>query len=310
MIWAEVLGDQLIHLKYLRQHGTGESHRKWDHWTCIVCQRDCPESEWARYPMRDLGPVDELGPMAGLFDYGETGWRAPHYLCRPNYEFGPLRKQSDHQLVPLTALRVCRQVYNEATIVLYSTNIFSFDDEGKSFDRFMRARTTRQKQLLRKLRLDMGLEQWSSWSPLLDMPLIRSLTGLRILRLQIDHRMKALCYSELRSQRGEENRSFFHSKELGGFVYRMATLPLTEVEVFVCSRIQPQRGEDVCWTVSDRKEYAEEMRRTLLDPTVAEKYALEQEETEEPVGGRGPGLFEYLSKGGFLFDLDEGFFRN
>lgn len=58
-------------------------------------------------------------------------------------------------------------------------------------------------------------------------------------------------------------------------VHKMAVLPLTNVEVFVDDRSQPWRYVDLLWTAEDRMEYAEGIRKILLDPKGAEKYSQE-----------------------------------
>ena len=56
----------------------------------------------------------------------------------------------------LTALRICRQVYNKANNVLWAMNTFSFDDANPTFFDCIESQMTYQKQLLRKLGLQMG----------------------------------------------------------------------------------------------------------------------------------------------------------
>lgn len=178
----------------------------------------------------------------------------------------------------LTALRVCRQIYNEANRVLWSTNTFSFHDVV-TFYRFMDTRTTCQKRLLKKLRLqiDSVANEEAGWSRVLGVTLIRSLRGLRSLRLQMNHTMDTETYQ------------WFKALGLGkmmqsrlGFVQRMKVLPLSEVEVFVGedSGRWPRIGAGM-WAAEDRVEFADEIRRVLLDPKGVEKYAQDQEELKE-----------------------------
>ena len=199
------------------------------------------------------------------------------------------------------ALRVCRQIYIEANDVLWSTNTFSFNDAAISLDHFMDARTTRQKRSLRKLRLQMDWV-WGEDKPynrVLGMTLIKSLTGLRSLRLQINHSMEAALYQQMKA-RGNE-LGLFQTRYLA-FVHKMAVLPLINVEVFVGDRSQPV-NVDALWTAEDRMEYAEGIRKLLADPRGAELYTQKQEglqdffdETEK--GGRrtrllGPRIFVF-----------------
>ena len=204
---------------------------------------------------------------------GEIIWRQPHYHCdvKLAYEIGSKYKQSGHESMHLTALRVCRQMYIEANDVLWSTNTFSFNDAAISLDRFMSARTTRQKRSLRKLRLQMNWvwDEDESYNKVLGMTLIKALTGLRSLRLQINHSMEAVHYQQMR----DSGDHLFQTRYLA-FVHKMAVLPLTNVEVFVGDRC------DWCilWTAEDRREYAEGIRKILLNPKGEEIYGQKQEE--------------------------------
>ena len=176
----------------------------------------------------------------------------------------------------LKTLRVCRQMYNEANNVLWSTNTFSFNDAALSLYHFMTARTTHQKRLLRRLRLQMDWvwEEDDLFNRVLNPTLIRSLTGLRCLRLQINHSMDTAHYQGAKAR--EDELGLFQTRHLG-FVRTMAVLPLVNVEVFVGDRSQPL-NVDALWTAEDRVEYAEGIRRILLDPKVSEMFIQNKEE--------------------------------
>lgn len=282
-MWALVLGDRLIHLQYLDMNSAskGQDEKK-QCWSNIVCKRDCPENEMAEE---------------------DIVWQQSHHRCAIELSrnlMGANHQQSGQESMHLTALRVCRQTYNEANNVLWSTNTFSFDDADVTFDRFMDARTTRQKRSLRKLRLQMHWDCGEEilWNRVLGMPLIRSLAGLRSLRLHINHSIKAAFYQKVKA-RGNNELGLFQTRHVES-VHRMAILPLTHVEVFVSDFSQARKlealrmAEDLTaedwtaeywtaeyWTAEDRTEYGEGIRRILLDPQGAEIYAREQEELKE-----------------------------
>lgn len=277
-IWKIVLGDRLIHLEYPGVRRVRKVEEKMRSCIHVVCKHDRPEHE-----MTDK----------------EIDWRMPHQSC--NLDLSHKRGYRDTQVrnnilvreqpdppesVHLTVLRVCRQIYNEANDVLWSTNTFSFSEADPTFVDFMESRTTHQKQTLRKLRLQMDwvYEDEKGWNRILGVKRLRSLTGIRSLRLQINHSMEAALYHEAKV-RGVE-LAFFqpHQHE---FVLKLATLPLTDVEVFVSdfpivisdypfsdSDVDEPRG---LWTAGDRTEYADEIRKILLDPKSAEKHAQFQE---------------------------------
>lgn len=279
-IWKFVLGDQLIHFEYmgakLVHAGTGE-RRSCKH---IVCRRDRPEHEMTEQ---------------------EIGWRQPHQSCdhelSQKWGYNPMtypgeEKKPDPESMHLTVLRVCRQTYNEANNVLWTTNTFSFNDADPTFVDFMESRSTPQKKLLRKLRLQMDwvYEDDKCWNRVLRITLIRSLIGLRSLRLQINHSMKAKVYQWAKA-RGNE-LGLFQMRQLE-FIDKIAILPLTDVEVFVSDfpqlvdypsdedESEPPADTSPSWTAEDRTDYAEGIRKILLDPKGADIYAQKQEVLQE-----------------------------
>ena len=221
-----------------------------------MCRHDRPEHE-----MTDQG----------------ISWRQPHqscdhdlsykWGCRDAQDNGVVRRRPDPRSMHLTALRVCRQMYNKANNVFWTTNTFSFDDANPTLVDFMESRTTRQKQLLRKLRLQMNwiYEDDRGWNRVLGVRRLRSLTELRSLRLQINHSMNAAVYQEA-EPRGNEP-SLFQPQQWDS-VLRIETLPLTDVEVFVSvfpqdisdypvfesDIVDPPRNLSVLWTAEDRME--------------------------------------------------------
>lgn len=285
-MWAAVLGDRLIHLKH---HGDKSGGKTFDARTLhIVCKNDCAEDGRDRI---SPGNGDVERPQQSLHEGCQDG--LIHRRDLRNHE------RSSYETLHLQTLQVCRQFYNEGTSILWSTNTFSFSD-GRTLDHFMRARGTHQKELLRRLRLQMDRRHDGDniWGPVLDMKLIRSLTGLRSLRLRIIDSMKASLHRELRATAnemralltrvgalGDELKALGNGlgvlpnglggigNELGDLgnqsesnfprcMRRLATLPFREVEVFVSSE---QR-------VRYRGECAEGLREMLLDPKGAEKY--------------------------------------
>ena len=109
------------------------------------------------------------------------------------------------------------------------------------------------------------------------MTLVRSLTGLRSLRLQINHSMEAAFYQKAKA-RGNV-LGLFQTGNLD-FVHKMAILPLTEVDVFVGDRSQ-QLEVDTLWPAEDRMEYAKGIRKILLNSRGAEINAQNQKELKD-----------------------------
>ena len=114
----------------------------------------------------------------------------PDGMYKEDYCFG-------REMVRLGVLRSCRQIYVEANNILWTTNTFSFAD-ATTLKRFMMTRTINQKHSIKSIRLQMAFEiyEWEKeWNTALSMPLVRSLSGLRCLRLSIEYEMKAKNYN-------------------------------------------------------------------------------------------------------------------
>lgn len=215
-IWSSLLGDRLIHLEFV-----GNLRH-------TVRQDDRPEDDMV-----------EASTWTKTIGDQEIVWRQPHYHCEVELAYNPNRRRADPERDPkymhLAVLRVCRQIYNEANHVLRTTNTFSLNDAGLSFYHFMEDRTTHQKRLLRRLRLQMDwiwVEE-KIWDRPFSAKLIKSLTGLRILRLQINHQMDAMFQYVAKAWVNE-----FSCFEWGhlDLVRKIAMLPLSKVQVFVGDR--------------------------------------------------------------------------
>ena len=240
-IWALVLGHQLIHLKYVgsirNPAGVGQTKRR-QIWRHIVCQCDRPEDE--RF---------ENSRLTKINGNEEIVRRQPHHDCDDEraYDIPANREQWGHESMDLKTLQVCRQIYNEANNVLWSTNTFSFNDAGLNLHHFMNARTTHQKQLLRRLRLQMDWvwEEADLFNRVLNPTFIdiRSLTGLRFLRLKINHSLETAHNQEAKAREDGLGLVQTHLE----FVRKMAVLPLVSVEVFVGDHSQPL-NVDALWT--------------------------------------------------------------
>jgi len=278
-IWREVLGDRLIHVKYRRVdpvsfpvnepwHRT--SNRDQDPcrsgWRHIVCENDCREN-------RPDEKVIPGGPK-------DIGWLGPHSSCKINYDVSVVKPSSrpsvalwDHKTMHLIVLRTSRQIYVEANQILWSSNTFSFSD-GVTLKRFLETRNVHQKRLIHNLRLFIDWQYEPNvrdWNSSLDMASVRSLSGLRSLRLQIVYSLEA------RDRRSNHNlndllaNSFYFEG-----LWRLSTLPLSNVEVAVrTSRfdVKERWGDQ-----HELDEVADGLKTMLLNPKGAEMYAAAQPE--------------------------------
>lgn len=280
-----MLGDRLVHFQYLYDDEVSfetneELHigMNWSHelqegygsaWRHVICEEDCPENQ----EDRKLTTMD-----------GEVFWIRSHHACESNLGYDPVKpdmiyKESycaDRDMMRLSVLRSCRQIYVEANNILWTTNTFSFAD-ATTLKRFMMTRNINQKRSIQSLRLQM---EWVSygereWNKALNIALVRSLSGLRRLRLHIEHKMDPKEYEKAKSYDRLYATTFYEGLK------KLSTLPLTEVEIVV--RNPKFESEDDLWTKLDRQDFAEGLRKILLNPKGAQIYAEDQLKWKERV---------------------------
>ena len=131
----------------------------------------------------------------------------------------------------------------------------------------MVTRTINQKRLIKSLRWHMRWDNFKNaeWNNALNMPIVRSMSGLRRLRLHIDRHMEATHYECAKS-----NNTFYESPWCEG-LQKVSILPLAEVELVVDD---PQcRWAIDSWKKIDRENFAEGLRNILLNPKGADIYA-------------------------------------
>lgn len=176
-----------------------------------------------------------------------------------------MRGQSQYVL-QLDLLRVCRQTYEECTMLLWSTNTFSFQD-GRSFEQFVRTKLPpMQKARLAKIHIQArgSFESKTLWKRALRSSIIDSLQGLHTLHLCLD---RDVCPLE--------------NHELSGSPYsRLLVLPVRHATVIYAdteTEIVPSPENDGRWTTEQRKTAAESLRRKLLNPTDGEHLSARKE---------------------------------
>lgn len=151
----------------------------------------------------------------------------------------------------LCILRSCRQVYREASQVMWGSNIFSFSDAA-SFEYFMDSRTADQKTSMRKLRLIM--DNYLFWQSALSTERVGSLQGLHELWLSFNHRLSA---EELGEYGMLSLRQVFATCSYVEVFKELALLPLVRVEVVLVSKdLRPlwsgNESLQQAWTKRDR----------------------------------------------------------
>ncbi|KAG7005344.1 ATP-dependent RNA helicase dbp6 [Physcia stellaris] len=276
-VWREVLGERLIHLKYIyidddlsfEDHDTIYWHcydrSPWRH---IVCEDDGPED----------GPKKKWIPNPRYYIRlpGPDLYHGPHHDCDLHYEkpssSSPINFD-EHETMRLTVLAVSHQIYAEANHILWTTNTFSCCD-GITFQRFMKTRTLSQKRLIRNLRFEMDWEfgDWKLWNKALSMPLVKSMIGLRTLRLNILYELKEYLWQDVKD-------NFLESTSFTEGLRKLSTLPLTDAEV--AFRISEHTSRPGLWQKVDRDACAQKLREILLNPEGAEVYAEQQRRLKE-----------------------------
>lgn len=270
-----MLGNRLVHFRYLYDDDISFERNEELHtamtwsqqhketcgsaWRHVVCENDCPEAQEDKKFTTSKGEVYLM---------------QSHHACESdlNYDTPALENiygewcYFGHETMRLSVLRSCRQIYVEANNILWTFNTFSFAD-STTFRRFMMTRTINQKRLIKSLRLQMEWVDYQ-WNKSLNMALVRSLSALRRLRLNMEHKLLFGSYESAKSQ----NLLYFTTHFDG--LKKLSTLPLTEVEVVVERPIW--ESDDHLWTKVDRQDFAEGLRTILLNPKGAQIYAEDQ----------------------------------
>ena len=168
----------------------------------------------------------------------------------------------------LPLLRVCRQMYTEASQVLWETNVFSFNDVA-SFKHFMSSRTAYQKRSIKNLRLVMDwtlLKAADSWNKALSMSLVKSLQGLRALWLHIN----AAMFDQDFENPGIPDLRLSASWGFMNGIKNLATLPLTKARVYLLNKDLRASGRAVRryeggpWTKQRKRLFARALQAKLL----------------------------------------------
>lgn len=87
----------------------------------------------------------------------------PHLACEHSLHYHPIKTDmiyedgycAGHQMMRLSVLRSCRQIYVEANNIVWTTNTISFADLT-AFKRFMMSRTIDLKRSIRSLDIHKG----------------------------------------------------------------------------------------------------------------------------------------------------------
>ncbi|KAL8738482.1 MAG: hypothetical protein Q9181_000738 [Wetmoreana brouardii] len=285
-IWTEMLGARLIHVDYFcdgelkfkdnedfcsrLKYSTTTFESYGSAWRHVVCQDDGPEDR----------PDAEVIIEGGHEQHDQAWSIRPHGLCDTDYEERDPALPFEcygHETMRLAILRTSRQVYVEANEVLFTTNTFSFKSPV-ALKRFVMTRNIHQKRLIRNLRMEMN---WGAafldidgWNSSLTMATIKSLSGLRSLRLHILHgSVPPLSRNEARRTKWPTATTYCEG------LRKLSTLPIVQAEVVIkpdCGQFQFE-----LWNARDMVEAAERVKAMLENPKGLEEYTEAQQVRKE-----------------------------
>lgn len=161
------------------------------------------------------------------------------------------------ETIDLRVLETCRQIYQEATLMLWSVPIFSFRD-GRSFNAFKPKFSRTERSMIKKLYIRIeSLKSYMRWVEALRKPYrCPAFPGLRELHLDIRLPFKSLCLED-KDMKNYEDLSL---EEI--FQFKAPTLERVTVRFH---NVPMSHGADLL-PASDRIALAEQLKARLLEP--------------------------------------------
>ena len=168
-------------------------------------------------------------------------------------------------MLDLRILGACRQLYEEANVILWTTNTFSFED-GPSLQEFIQGLHTTQRNKLTRMHIDLEWDSTSSkqWREALLPSLVSKLNALQTLHITFDQGYAAISI-------GDFFRGLQNQLEAPHPLLAMQTLALENVTVVISDRVfsqHPEISDDpnlLRWTIEQKREVAEGLRSSLLN---------------------------------------------
>ena len=271
-----VIGDQLIHIKFtdILNRLKGNRHARFRH---CVCTSD--QSEDAAY--QEFRNGYQKKPLDDSLDYYSRRFKDRHIFCKPFDNVHNSLSLMDGRLhglytlasgLPISRLRnlsillVCRQLYEEASCTLWTTNTFSFDDP-LSLERFIDVLSPSRSRYLAALHIDLLWYSscFNEWNALLSPEFVESVPGVRKLHITFNQDSQYVIPGHRAPMLGQLDAK----KPL----LNLQLLPLRHVTVIIgddtrCGRSRynyvarvPER-----MTLREKRRVAEEVRSMLLNP--------------------------------------------
>ena len=253
-IFRYVIGDQLIHLLSC-------STRSFIHTTCIATQSESRAYQEFKSSHQSVSKENPEEPIP---------FQTRHAHCKPwaPKERGEQLKwrnpdgaaQVPYPKLDLCIMRACKQTYVECSFLLWTTNTFSFEDP-LTLRRFVDKMNTVQKKQLTTIHIE---KPWIShesdgWSKLLNVTLLKKLSSLKTLHVTFFTSPWVFIKGYIRAPITSDDTEP---------TFAMKMLPLSNVTVVIADyeKDYDEGMQSKRWTISKKREVAEEFRQKLLDP--------------------------------------------
>lgn len=257
-IFSLVVGHQLIHLLYF------PTLEKFRHTICTAAA-----SEDEAYEEFMNGHT----PSGGSAVFHSVTFKKRHVYCKSwvneNEHFLHADYRSLSRLMTmeerrkptlnLSILGACRQMYEEANVLLWTTNTFSFEDPP-TLRVFIDGLHSTQRNKLSRIHIDFEGLSFSAfeWEQALRPSFLSKLKGLRTLHATFD-----------------EFSKHYYGSITPTPMSLMQILPLQHVTVFIGNIFKRVISEHDTWTLTQQREAAEALRNKLLNPDGREVLAAE-----------------------------------
>lgn len=201
-----------------------------------------------------------------------------------------LQHEKQAHKLDLAFLGTCRQIYQEAHVILWSTNTLSFDD-GTSFKTFIDTLNTVQRQKLKQINITMDVaidaeamesnhgnlsEETRDWRKAFTATRVQKLKGLRSLFICIEQQH---VHNPVRVT---NKTSLAQVLKQVDPLFRLQTLPLTQVTVVVSDDIATEKAVFADrWTNSRKLSLAIQIKDKIADPLGADMAKAEKEATRK-----------------------------
>ena len=169
-------------------------------------------------------------------------------------------------MLDLSVLGACRQIYDEAKAILWTTNTFSFED-GLSLQKFIQGLHTTQSNKLTRMHIDMEWDLSRSkeqWREALQPSLISKSNALQTLHITLDQDYMPIDMADI-------GRQFENKPPAPHPLLTLQTLTLKTVTVAIGDRVFvpypgiPDEMNELRWTIAQKREVAQGLRSSLLN---------------------------------------------